>query len=170
MLFGALFLIPQSARGGEISILGGYGVLGTPSPVVRASLSFGKRVAFDINGGIVFASADNLQFSEFTKKVPLQEKIPSAKIPSGSLLYSVGAEIRVFVRGFGKKHNAYLGAGADWLPQLGIYYPGVKAVSGYQLKLLKKGRLVMRFGAEYYLYGVLPANELAVTTSIGFRF
>ena len=170
VLLGFLLLAPKAARGGEIAVVGGYGALGSPSPFAKLSLSFGKRVVFDFNGGVVLASPDKLRFTEITTTSLVQEKIKDVKIPTGNQLYSVGLEIRVLIRKFGKQHNAYLGAGVDWLPQLETYYPGAKVVTGYQLSLLKKRNLVMRFGAEYYLYGVVPANTLAMTTSLGYRF
>ena len=170
VLLGLLLLAPKAARGGEIAVLGGYGVLGSKSPFTKLSLSFGKRVAFNFNGGVVFAKPDTLSFVEFSQTSSVQEKIQDIKIPTASQLYSVGLEIRVLIRKFGKKNNVYLGAGADWLPQLKTYYPGVRAVTGYQLSLLRKRNLTMRFGIEYYLYGVAPANTLALTTSLGYRF
>ncbi len=169
-LLGFLLLVPQSARGGEIAALGGIGVLEGNSPFVKLSLSFGQRVALDFNGGIVFADASELRFSDFTKRFSVKEKISNAAIPTGNQLYSVGLEVRGFVRKAGRRHNAYVGAGVDWLPQLRTYYPGVKVVTGYQLSILKGRNLVMRFGTEYYVYGVLPANTLTLTTSLGYGF
>ena len=170
LLLGFLLLVPQSARGGEIAIVGGYGVLDAPSPFAKLSLSFGKRVVFDFNGGVVFAKPNKITFAVLSKTFDLQENIKDVKIPTGNQFYSVGLEIRVLVRKFSKKHNAYLGVGADWLPQLGTYYPGAKVVTGYQISLLKKKKLILRAGAEYYLYGVVPASSLALTTSLGYRF
>ena len=170
LLLGFLLLVPQSARGGEIAIVGGYGLLDAPSPFAKVSLSFGKRVVFDFNGGVVFAQPDKIKFAVLTKTSPLDENIEGVEIPQASQLYSVGLEIRVLVRKFSKKHNAYLGVGADWLPQLGTYYPGAKAVTGYQISLLKKKKLILRVGTEYYLYGVVPVSSLALKTSLGYRF
>ena len=169
-LLGGLLFVPQSARGGEISVGGGYGVLRSPKPLARLSLSFGKRVVLGLQGGVIFASSDTLRFAEFTKTFSVQEKVKDVKIPKGNQLYSIGLEIRALVRKSSKKHNVYLGGGVDWLPQLEIYYPGAKVVAGYQLSLLEDKDLVLRFGAEYYVYGVVPANALALTTSVGYKF
>ena len=168
-LLGGLLFVPQSAYGSEISIGGGYGVLGKPKPLARFSLSFGKRVVLSLRGGVIFASSDTLLFADRSKLLPLQEKI-DVTIPSGAYLYSVGLEIRTLILKSEKKHNAYLGGGVDWLPQLETYYPGAKVVAGYQLSLLEDKDLVLRFGAEYYVYGVVPANALALTTSVGYKF
>ncbi len=171
-LLGFLLFVPQSARGGEIAVLGGYNLLGqsASSPSAKISLSFGKRVVFDFNGGVIFTDSDHICFAELSKSFDATDKIDDLKPLKGNQRYSVGLEIRTFIRKSSKQNNVYLGVGADWLPQLETYYPGVKAVTGYQLSLLKKRNLVMRLGAEYYLYGVVPSNPLSLTTSLGYRF
>ena len=169
----ALLLAPPllpSARAIELGTSFGYGALGYDglAPYMKASMSFGKRFVIDFNGGLVFANK-NIGFSNFGKIVAVQDEIRDVKKPSGNVLYTVGMDIRVFVRKGDSRHNAYLGGGVDWLPQLGTYYPGVKILTGYQLSLLKKRSLNLRFGAEYYLYGVVPVNALTITTAISYR-
>ena len=198
-LLGFLLFLPQSARGddsasnddsarderarndlerkdsrarGEVAVLGGYGFLeeGVSAPFTKISFSFGKRVVFDFNGGIVLAGLEDTLFKEFTQAFESAQGKKGIEIPKSSLRYSVGLEIRSFIRRSSERNNFYWGVGADWLPQLKTYYPGIKIVAGYQLSLLKKKNFIIRLGTEYYLYGVVPGNPLSLTTSLGYRF
>ena len=81
LLLGFLLLVPQSARGGEIAIVGGYGLLDAPSPFAKVSLSFGKRVVVDFNGGVVFAKPDKTRFAVLTRTFDLRENIEGVEIP-----------------------------------------------------------------------------------------
>lgn len=161
-----------SAGGVELSAAFGYGLQGATgggAPYLKGSLSFGRRFVVDFNGGVIFA-APEIRFSNFSSTVPIKEKISDAESLGGSELYLVGMDVRVMMRKGSKRHNVYIGGGVDWLPQLATYYPGVKLSAGYQLSLLKKRSLVLRFGSEYYLYGVIPVNTFSLNSAIGYRF